>query len=186
MTDTMTKTTLEMKNIELSKSPVDDLAQIILRDAIEMARKKINPIYWGREITSLIRDRIFFDYLRHGIARGVAEGLAANDKAVIGVFSYETSDNPYNESGDEYSPDLTVHLLVLVKKPTEGLKALIASLDRAITAQMVALSSPKYAQIESTLDISLITQDEVKRRSGLAALLSSVHAPPMKVWPIAG
>ncbi len=184
MTDMVTKTTLEIAKIDLSKSPIDDLAEIILRDAIEMARQKINPMYLDRELTALIRDRTFFEYFRHGVARGVAEGLAANDKTVIGVYGFETSDNPYSVSGEDHGPDLTVHLLVLVEKPTEGLKAFVASLDRVITSQMVALSPPNYEQIESVLDISLITREDVKKRLGLAALLSSVHAPPLKVWPV--
>ena len=78
--------------------------------------------------------------------------------------------------------DATVHLLVLVNSSSAALEAFISALDRALTASLTSLPSPKFAERDSILDVNLLTEKDVESGRGYAVLLSSVFTPPLKVW----
>ncbi len=90
--------------------------------------------------------------------------------------------NPDSESGEDMPMEATVHLLALVAAPSAALESFVAALDSALTASLKELPSPLFASRESVLDVNLITEKDVRLGLGYAALLSSVFAPPLKVW----
>jgi hypothetical protein len=71
---------------------------------------------------------------------------------------------------------------VVVQSPSAALDAFIASLDRALTASLNELPSPKFEQRTSILDVNILTEGDVKQGRGYAVLLSSVFTPPLQVW----
>jgi hypothetical protein len=162
--------------------PMPDLAKQLSADALARARQKMALAQREEELKNLLALPAFIDAFVHALAIGIAGALAENDLSVQAVYAHDPSLNPDSESGDVLSPSGTVHLLVQVTRSSAALEAFIASLDQALTAQLHELPSPKFAQRTSVLDINLLTEEGVRLGTGYAALLSSVFAPPIKVW----
>jgi len=74
-----------------------------------------------------------------------------------------------------------VHLLVLVTAPSAALEAFVASLNRALSARLGALSGACFSPSGRLLDINVVTEQEVHQGVGIARLLSAV-LPPVRLW----
>lgn len=181
----MTTTVISAKETK-SRSPeamsIQKLAESLRDDALTLAQDKYAVFQRGSDLASLLRHPDFFERFKYGLAVGVAGALAANDRCVLAVYVYDPSINPDSENGEDLPLDATLHLLALVSSPSAALAAFVASLDRALTASLKSLPSPLFARRESVLDVNLITEKDVRLGLGYAALLSSLFAPPIKVW----
>jgi hypothetical protein len=167
---------------EIKVFPLDEVAETIRDDALALAQARLSAPLAGLELNCLLRHPDFVDNLKYGLASGVSNALSANNPRVTAVYIYEPSANPDSELGNDMPVDATVHLLVLVKSSSAALEAFIAALDRALTASLTSLPSLKFAEHSSILDVNLLTEKDVASGRGYAVLLSSVFAPPLKVW----
>ena len=73
-----------------------------------------------------------------------------------------------------------MHLLVWAQCKTAALRALIAALDRALArayTDMLGEGCPA-----GLLDVQVVDDADVGRRSGYGALLSSMYHRPVQVW----
>lgn len=169
----------------LSTSPVthlDTIAKRIHHEALVETYNKLVPVEQELSLEGLLQRRALFQSFKYGLAKGVAETLAANDKQVRTVYLFEPSANPDAEV-EEYLPlEATIHLLVVVETTSAALEALIASLDRGLAQCVQELPSPLLADRCSILDVILVTEEAVKHKTGYANLLFSVFAPPLKLW----
>ncbi len=180
---TTTPTTLREKVTEAPALQASSLADTLRDEAITLARRRLAEAQRKVDLAALLRDSGFFGNLKYGLVFGVANALTANDQRVRAVYTYDPSLNADGEVGEEMPLDVTLHLLVLVEAPSAALEAFIQSLDRALTESLKGLPSPLFAQREFSLDVSLITEQDVRRGLGPAGLLSAVFTPPIKVWP---
>jgi len=162
--------------------PMRDLAETLRDDALTQARGKFSALQRGADLRALLDLPGFLDAFKHALACGIAKALAENAQFVQAVYTYDPSINPDCESGEDLPVSATVHLLVLVSKSSAALEALIVSLDEALTGKLRELPSNKFAQRTSVLDVNLLTEQDVQRGVGYAALLSSVFAPPIRIW----
>jgi hypothetical protein len=163
-------------------TPLQEVVETIREDALILAQDRLTDAMRGQDFKYLFRRPDFADNFKYGLAAGVAMALSDNDPQVEAVYTYEPSANPDSELGNDVPVDATVHLLVKVQASSAALTAFIAALDRALTAELKNLSSPQLAQRESVLDVNLITDKDIEEGRGYAVLLSSVFAPPLKVW----
>lgn len=166
----------------MTVSPLDEVVETIREDALTLAQERLSAPLRGLELKRLLRRPEFVDNLKYGLALGVANALSANDKHIQAVYIYEPSANPDSELGNDLPVDATVHMLAVVQSPSAALEAFIASLDRALSASLRDLPSPKFAERESILDMNILTEKDVELGRGYAALLSSIFAPPLKIW----
>ena len=92
------------------------------------------------------------DFLRYGLATGVAKVLGATDYRVeeVYIFSFTPDEAPMNA---------TVHLLVKVNTPSAALDTLVASLDRALVASLKELPSLVFAHRSFILDVRLVGEE---------------------------
>ena len=133
-------------------------------------------------LLSLLARRDFLESFKYGLVVRVAEVLAAADHNVLGVYTYDVDLNPDAELGGEVPLDVTARLLVHVSTPSAALEAFIAALDRALLASLEELPTPLFRERTFILDVNPITDQDIQRRLGLAKLLTSPFAPPLKVW----
>lgn len=164
----------------LTVTPIDDVAETIRNDAIEIARQRVDGEDAG--LMSLLDRRDFFESFKYGLAVRIADVLAATDRNVLGVYTYEVDMNPDAEIGGELPLDATARLLVHVSTPSAALQAFIGALDRALLISLKELPSPFFKERAFILDVNLITDQDIQQRIGFAKLVTSPFAPPLKVW----
>ena len=160
-------------------APIDEVAETLREDALNQTKEKLSE--HDGSLISLFARRDFFEAFKYELTSKVAEVLAANDRNVQAIYIFDANANPDAESGEEMPLDATIHLLV-VCAPSAALQAYIESLDRALVRSLKILPSPLLKQRELILDVNLITERDIEHRIGYAKLLSSVFAPPLKVW----
>ncbi len=100
--------TFTMSQIEiagtLSTGPVihlDNIAKRICHDALEQTYDKLAPVEQELSLERLLQRRALFQSFKYGLAKGVAETLAANDKRVRAVYVFEPSANPDAEAEED-------------------------------------------------------------------------------------
>jgi hypothetical protein len=161
---------------------VDNIAKRICHQALVETYDKLVPVEQELSLERLLHRRALFQSFKYSLAKGVAETLAANDKRVRTVYLFEPSANPDAEAEEDLPLEATIHLLVVVETTSAALEALIASLDRGLVQCVQALPSPLLADRRSILDVNVVTEEAVKHKTGSANLLSSIFAPPLKLW----
>jgi hypothetical protein len=159
-----------------------EVAETLREDALTKASMKFTPHERNRPLAELLKRNDFCDYFKYELTVGVALVMAAHDRRIQAAYVYNPSDNPDGAEGIDVQQDVTLHLLVRVEALSAALEAFVFSLDRALTVSLRELPSPLFAQRRSVLMVDLISEEDVVLRQGSAALLSSVFAPPLKVW----
>jgi hypothetical protein len=164
-----------------------ELAEAIRNDALALAYREVPPAAAGGELEQLLLRPEFLRRLQDGLGRSIAQVLAANDARVQAVYSYDPSADPCAEPGGaqpggQRPAEATLHLLVRVTQPTAGLRAFIDALDRALTLSLHQLPLGSFAVRGSVLDAILVSEDEVRQRSGWGALVASAAVPPLRLW----
>ena len=180
MVTTLEKT--DLKNDELSSNPLEEKMNGLINTAIEVAQAKLSLSLRKTDLGELFQRHDFMNYFKYNLSENISDILSENDKKILEVHLFEPSANPDAESGEYLPMDASLHLLVLVKSASAGLTALISSLDRALVKSIKDLPSPLFKNLESALDIIPVTKEEVENRTGYAALLTSIYAPPLRIW----
>jgi hypothetical protein len=181
---TLTLSQLEITGT-LSTGPVthvDSIAKRICHQALLETYDKLVPVEQALSLERVLQRRALFQSFKYSLAKGVAETLVTNDKRVRTVYVFEPSANPDAEAEEDLPLEATIHLLVVVETTSAALEALIASLDRGLVQCLQELPSPQLADRRSILDVNVVTEEAVKYKTGYANLLSSIFAPPLKLW----
>jgi hypothetical protein len=120
-------------------------------------------------------------YCLYCIAKQAAETIGALDENVRAVYTFDCEATPEDASLGEIARGAPlVHLLVWTQRKTAALDALLAALDRALArayADMLGVGRPA-----GLLDVQVVDDVQVGRRSGYGALLSSMYHRPVQVW----
>lgn len=158
--------------------------ETIRKNAINHSRRKMPPQLQDNELSLLLERRDFIQFFRRALAHEIAQVLASYDQNVQEVYLFDESINPDAETEDYLSHfDITIHLLLKVTSNSAALQAFITSLDRVLTEELREMpdSFPIYT---SFLNVIPVTEEAILERQGYAALLSSIYARPLKVWPL--
>ncbi|MFC1936062.1 hypothetical protein ACFLYP_00185 [Chloroflexota bacterium] len=176
-------TTVKDPKISLKQpEEITKVAEEIGNSAINEALLKLTPVGQKKDLAALFQKHNFFCLFKSALAEEVGSVLGDFDSKVTEVYFFEPCMNTDIESGDDLPIDGTLNLLLVVKTQTAGLDAFIASLDRALTQTIKELPLPIVESYDSILNIIPVTQKDIDARKGYAALLSSLYAPPLKVW----
>jgi hypothetical protein len=124
-------------------------------------------------------DRGAMEYFQYGLAAQVAELLGGLDDEVQAVYLYDDEATPDDVAFGEVIPSL-VHLIVLAKRKTSALDSLIVGLSRAVVQSYGRLL--EKPQLRHLLDVQVMDSTELETRTGLGALMSSLHHRPSMVW----
>jgi hypothetical protein len=126
-------------------------------------------------------DRAACGYYVYSVAKQVAESVGSLDGNVRAVYTFDCDATPEDECLSEVARGaLLVHLLVWTQRKTAALCALVSALDRALVRAYA--SALGVGQPASLLDVQVIDDVDVGRRSGYGALLGSMYHRPVQVW----
>ncbi|MEW6522241.1 MAG: hypothetical protein AB1445_01500 [Bacillota bacterium] len=114
-------------------------------------------------------------YFRYALAKECALLLGHMDHNVKGGFL--ALENRWDGLTSE-----PVCLGLVVTRKTAALSALADSVTDAATSAIQQLL-PAYSQVKSVLHIEIVDDQDVSKKAGLAALIGSLHEPPLWVWP---
>ncbi len=154
----------------------------IREGALAFVRDKLTAYQRGLDLVGLLHRSEYFEIFKHGLALGVAKVLGRYDQRVLAVYTYEFQTNTDAETGEVVPFNPTLHMLLLVSTPSAALDAFISSLDRALLASLKELALPMLKQRDFILEVNIVTKQDIQYKIGYAKLLSSVFAPPLKVW----
>lgn len=182
MTDTIFSRQAGVRPANSRPQYLDEVAETIRDDAIAQARQKLGAAHCRTGLDSLLRRPDFLGYFTHGLASGVVNVLAASDQAVHAVYTYDPSINPDAEAGAYLPHEVAVHLIVVITAPASALEALIAALDRALTASLKELPSPRFAQRGSLLVVSLVSLEDDRYNTNRAGGWVGLFAAPLEMW----
>lgn len=163
-------------------APLLEVAETIRDNALDQARSKLPLPQRSLSEEELLLRREFVEFFKHGLAMGAGQAISANDQRVQALYLFEESTNPDAETEENLPVDMTVHLLVLVESNSAALESFIAALDRALAQAISILPLPMLSGRTSILNVLPITEDDVENGRGYAALLTSVFAPPLRIW----
>lgn len=126
-------------------------------------------------------DGVACGYCLYSVAKQVAEAIGSLDRNVRAVYAFDCDATPEDECLGEVPRGVPLgHLLVWTQRKTAALRALIAAWDRALVRAYADLFGK--GRLTSLLDVQVIDDADVGRRSGYGALLSSMYHRPVQVW----
>lgn len=160
-----------------------EVAETIRDDALDRARSGLGILERDLRLEHLFRKAHFVDRFTYGLAKGVAQSIAANDQRVQTIYLFEPQSNAELDAGDDLPIEASVHQLVQVSASSPALEAFIASLDRALIDSLRDLPTDLFTSREWILDVKLISEDDVRDNRGYACLLNSTFTPALKIWP---
>jgi hypothetical protein len=157
----------------------------MMGDAIKFCAEKMR--FNGEEqVLEALRcgDCSVCEYLRYGLARGVAEYLGSLDDTVKAIYTYEPE---YATSVDEPLPDrpnLTpgINLIAWVSRKSAALSSVVTSVSSALAEEYEQLACPKANALCYMLDVKVADDDEVQERTGYGALIGSLYVRPLEIW----
>lgn len=124
------------------------------------------------------------EYLHFALAQQVAEYLGSVDDTVQAIYTFEpeygigfedtVSDRP------NFSPRL--NLIARVSRKSAALSSVVASLGSALAEECRQLGCSKANALCYELDVKVVDNDEVQKRVGYGALISSLYVRPIEVW----
>jgi hypothetical protein len=161
---------------------LQDVALKIQTEALNQTYAKMVPVQLSLGLEYLLKDRNFFQSFKYHLAKAVAQTLGKNDRQVQTVYLFEPSLNSDIETGEDLPLEATVHLLVVVSRPSPALETFIEALDLRLTRCLNQMPLPLLAESRSILNGVVLTEDAIEQRQGYGSLVLSILAPPIKLW----
>ncbi|MFA5078940.1 MAG: hypothetical protein WC541_05585 [Dehalococcoidia bacterium] len=161
---------------------IADLVHSIVNKALKTSTEKMGL----RDIKALIQciktgDPVACSYCHYNIAKELGEVLGGLDSDVKAVYAYDFDDNLTDiNCAEKASPFSPIHMIIWAGRKTKALSALVESIDRALVQHQRRLLD--LSSLEHILDIQFIDDEDVRARTGYAALLKSIYQPPIEVW----
>lgn len=166
----------------LSMFQLQDIAETIFADALERAWPPTNRFMHNCSLEERLRDPTFRQRVKIGLAKGLVELVAAHDEHVLSAYLFGGMTELYPQIEAYSSPESKTHLLILVRKRSAGLHALVTALDEAFVREAQELLPSLANEQESLLNPIFITEADAAQHTGYAMLLSSAHVSPLTIW----
>jgi hypothetical protein len=157
-----------------------DTAAAMLEQALAYCAEK--AYLAGRDAATsrvVAGDAAVTGYFHYSLAKQAAAYLGDWDQDVQAAYVFDDEATPEDACFGEARRPL-VHLLLRVERKTAALAALVATLDRALAAQMAAALNVQGQ--EYVLDVQMVDDAQVANRIGYGALLFSLQRGPMQIW----
>ena len=124
------------------------------------------------------------EYVRYALAQKMAGYLGSVDDTVKAVYSFEPEQATSGEEAIPARPNLSpgFNLIARVSRRSAALSSVVASLRSALAQECTQLACPNANALCSELDVRVVDEDEVAKRTGYGALLSSLYVRPIEVW----
>jgi hypothetical protein len=124
------------------------------------------------------------EYLRYGLAQKVAKYLGSVDDTIQAVYTYEPEYATSVDGAIPGRPNLSpgFNLIARVTRKSAALSSVAASMRSALAEEYSHLGCPRANALCSELDVRIVDEGEVEKRTGYGALINSLYVRPIEVW----
>jgi hypothetical protein len=124
------------------------------------------------------------EYLRHALAQEMAKYLGSVDDTIKAIYTFEPEQATGGDEAIPARPNLSpgFSLIARVSRKSAALSSVVASLRSALAEEYRRLGCPKANALCSELDVRVVDEDEVEKRTGYGALIDSLYVRPIEVW----
>jgi hypothetical protein len=127
------------------------------------------------------RDAAAFNYYCYHIAKGLGEVLGSWSNNIRAVYACNyDEDIPCEDSCEEKLAFFNVHLIIWAEQKSKALDSLLEAMDRSMVHWHRGLLGDN--KLQHILDAQIIDDEDMRNRTGYAALINSVYQPPIRVW----
>lgn len=166
---------------------VQQAVRRMVRDALDYAADKL-PHSSADDVAGRMQraDCSACSYVHHALARSLAAYLGASTPGIQGIYVYEPEHATGEEFGRARPPNAPViSLLVWVQQKHEALEELGDDVRAAAARHLRQLPCTNRAPGECTaIDVQWVDNEDVARRRGYGALISSRFTRPIRLWPV--
>jgi hypothetical protein len=139
----------------------------------------------GREGVVAARQRgdcVACEYLRYGLAKGLAEYVGSMDEHVRAIYTFD-EDEPATR-WDDALPNLTpgIRMLIWVERKSPALDTLVEALKTSAEQASRSLGCRKSNALCHQMDVLVVDDQDVQRRIGYGALTGSLYLSPIEIW----
>ena len=145
--------------------------------AVVDARAHLHPLLHNEALDKLDSRPEFVQAFKQALEERIALQLVSWQPCIQAVYGFHLT------LPQESHWDNTIHLLVLLARPLQTVRALSLMLDLGLVQCLKQLNWSRFQMHESLLEIQQVTPDEVRRRILYGAMFSSVYNAPYKIWP---
>lgn len=163
-------------------SHLSEVAETMRDDALAYSRQEVDAKKRAWSLDRLFGDIEFFACFKYGLARSLSAVLAAHDVQIREIHYYDPFVEREGRQMSSLPVDATLHLLARISRSSAALEMFIAALDQALVEHLNELPTPLFSERSSVIDVSFITDDDVRLGRGQASLLSSMYTPPLRIW----
>jgi len=157
----------------------------MMENAIEFCAKKTGLNGRDQTLEALrCGDCSVCEYLRYGLAEGVAEYLGSVDDTVKVVYTYEPEYATSMDAPLPGRPNLSpgISMIAWVSRKSAALSSVVTSLGSALVKEFRQLACPKANAMCCMLDVRLVDDKEVQERTGYGILIGSLYVRPLEIW----
>jgi hypothetical protein len=124
------------------------------------------------------------EYLQYALAQKIAEYLGSVDDTVQAVYTFEPEQAIGVGEIVTNHPILSprFNLIARVSRKSAALSSVVASINSALAKECQQLGCPKANAMCYELDVEVVDEDEVQKRIGYGALISSLYVRPIEIW----
>ena len=124
------------------------------------------------------------EYLRYALAQRVAKYLGSVDDTIQAMYTYEPEYATSVDGAIPARPNLSpgFNLIARVSRKSAALSSVVASMRSALAEEHGRLGCPKANALCSELDVRVVDENEVEKRTGYGALIDSLYVRPIEVW----
>ena len=129
-------------------------------------------------------DCITCEYLRFGLANEVADYLGSMDETIRSVYVYEPELATAVNGNIHNRPRLVpgINMIIRVSRKTAALKSILTSIASAVEQEFGQLNCPEANALCNMIDVIIVDDQEVAKRTGYGALIGSLYTPPIEIW----
>jgi hypothetical protein len=157
----------------------------MMEDALEFCAEKAGLEDKEQARNELLTgDCCVCEYLRYGLAQKMAEYLGSVDDTILAIYTYEPEYATSVDGAIPARPNLSpgFNLIARVSRKSAALTSVVASMRSALAEQYRHLGCPRANVLCSELDVRVVDEDEVEKRTGYGALINSLYVRPIEVW----
>jgi len=122
------------------------------------------------------------DYFRYALAKEVGAFLGSVSPSVKAVYLVESETLPGEYEEELTSPSVGLSAIAWTDNGKDTLRPVVDALCEELLRQYKALLGPSFSGLHSFLTVELVDDQDVDERTGLAALITSIHNPATKIW----